>query len=369
MISRIQRVKKLMFSFGVHVLIVFNPRHVQYLSGFHTTARSFWQIAQTCCVLSLDGTWTLFLPAPWGNEYSHDFPCEVVEYPSDMDCLCNLIKKRLPTNTQLKVAADLSWMPFYLAQKLIYNIQPVTILEQYPILEKARMIKDRAEIIFLKHAVSILEQGLITAANTIRQSKSEITVQSEIDASMLLHGSQGNGFTTKVISGINGSRPHHVSGKRILSDSDSIIVDLSATVNGYESDSARTFLLPQVPSNVSDIHYRVATLLDSLSSKLYPGTPIAEVDMYIRAELTNIHPRATQANTIGHGVGLFAHEYPEITKSSDELLQKNMVLAIEPALYLPDHWGIRMENMFLIQENGGNVINNLPLILSKKECV
>lgn len=248
---------------------------------------------------------------------------------------------------------------------------------------------------------------------------------------MALAGSQGCGFTTKVISGPNGSYPHHVAGPRKITAGSAVIVDLSASVSGYESDSARTFLLPPggggggegggeiraayggrreinggaraayaerqeingearaayagrqeingearaayagrqevnggalaVYHELLEMHHGITELLLSAGKRMKPGTPIRELHDFLRAELTRLNPAAVQAGTIGHGVGLRAHEYPDLTGDCPELLAENMVLAVEPALYVPGRYGIRIENMFHIGPEGAATMNRYPL--------
>ena len=109
------------------------------------------------------------------------------------------------------------------------------------------------------------------------------------------------------------------------------------------------------------MHHGITELLLSAGKRMKPGTPIRELHDFLRAELTRLNPAAVQAGTIGHGVGLRAHEYPDLTGDCPELLAENMVLAVEPALYVPGRYGIRIENMFHIGPEGATAMNRYPL--------
>ena len=429
--KRIQQVKTAMAAHGIHTLLTFDPKNVNYLTGFHTTARPIWQIGRTACLLSADGTWRLFLPAPWDREYAPPPGCETVSYTGGDEGLARALCGHLPTDSRKRTAADLDAVPAPLYRALNRCGWGDQLTDARLLLARCRMIKSPAEIRLLEQAVGLIDLGLKTAGEAVAEGAAEQEVQARVDAAMTLAGSQGCGFTTKVISGPNGSYPHHVAGTRELAAGSAVIVDLSASVSGYESDSARTFLLPlggggggergdeiratyggrremngearaayagrqeingearaayagrqevnggaravyagrqeingearAAYHELLEMHHGITELLLSAGKRMKPGTPIRELHDFLRAELTRLNPAAVQAGTIGHGVGLRAHEYPDLTGDCPELLAENMVLAVEPALYVPGRYGIRIENMFHIGPEGAAAMNRYPL--------
>ena len=443
--KRIQQVKTAMAAHGIHTLLTFDPKNVNYLTGFHTTARPIWQIGRTACLLSADGTWRLFLPAPWDREYAPPLGCETVSYTGGDEGLARALCGHHPTDSRKRTAADLDAVPAPLYRALNRCGRGDQLADARLLLARCRMIKSPAEIRLLEQAVGLIDLGLKTAGEAVTEGAAEQEVQARVDAAMTLAGSQGCGFTTKVISGPNGSYPHHVAGPRKITAGSAVIVDLSASVSGYESDSARTFLLPPggggaeegggeiraaygrrremngearaayagrqevnggaraactgrqeingearaayagrqeinggaraayagrqevnggaraVYHELLEMHHGITELLLSAGKRMKPGTPIRELHDFLRAELTRLNPAAVQAGTIGHGVGLRAHEYPDLTGDCPELLAENMVLAVEPALYVPGRYGIRIENMFHIGPEGAAAMNRYPL--------
>lgn len=406
-----------MAAHGIHTLLTFDPKNVNYLTGFHTTARPIWQIGRTACLLSAGGTWRLFLPAPWDREYAPPPGCETVSYTGGDEELARALCGHLPTDSRKRTAADLDAVPAPLYRALNRCGWGDQLTDARLLLARCRMIKSPAEIRLLEQAVGLIDLGLKTAGQAVAEGAAEQEVQARIDAAMALAGSQGCGFTTKVISGPNGSYPHHVAGPRKITARSAVIVDLSASVSGYESDSARTFLLPPgggggeegggeiraayggrremngearaayagrqevnggaravyagrqeingearaAYHELLEMHHGITELLLSAGKRMKPGTPIRELHDFLRAELTRLNPAAVQAGTIGHGVGLRAHEYPDLTGDCPELLAENMVLAVEPALYVPGRYGIRIENMFHIGPEGATTMNRYPL--------
>ncbi len=358
--ERLKKTELFMAACGINVLLACHPKNVYYLSGFATSARPYWQIKQTCCLIFPDGSRFLILPAPWAQENIAVGPgFEVMEYSGETEDCARTVASLLSRQSGAKVGADLTWMstPFFRA--LAKELPHTLLLDEHPVLAWCRMIKDPLEIEALYAAGKISDCALKKARDLITCGKEEQDIQSALNSLMIAKGSMGQGFTTKVISGINGSLPHHMSGSWQIREKTATIVDLSATVRFYESDSARTYLTGGPIPELSDIHQGICEILEKLPQKLYPGVPIKEIDSFIRKELSQIRPDAMQAGTIGHGVGLQAHEYPDISPDSPELLQENMVLAIEPALYLPGHWGVRIENMFHIRSSHADIMNGL----------
>lgn len=354
--ERIQRIVHEMEKNHINTLLVFSPKNVYYISGFYTTAMAFWQIGQTACSISTDGHVHLFLPAPWSREYSPGDNVIVEEYENGID---NLAKKICSIFPQV-FHADLSNISYNLYKELA-SCGATDIRDGEVVMRRCRMVKDTGEIETISKAVEIIDLGLSTAENVIYPGISELEVQARINADMLLEGSEGNGFTTKVIGGSNGSMAHHVSGQSVIHKGESVIVDLSATWHGYESDSARSFLCEGAEQEIVYVHSALCDLMESLPMYLTEGMPVSQLNRFLRHQLTKIAPNAIQANTIGHGVGLNAHEYPDVSPDCTEFLQENMVLAIEPALYMPGKYGIRIENMFLIKSSYTKTMNKYKL--------
>lgn len=358
--ERLKKTELFMAACGIHALLACHPKHVYYLSGFATTARPYWQIRQTCCLIFPNGARFLILPSPWAQESILTGPSfEVIEYSGETADCAHTIASLLSRQSGERIGADLTWMSVPLYRALAKELPHSLLLDEHPVLAWCRMIKDPSEIEALYAAVNISDHALRKAREFITCGRNEQEIQSSLNSLMIAEGSLGQGFTTKVISGVNGSLPHHMSGSWRIQDKTATIVDLSATVRFYESDSARTYLTGTPGLELSEIHQGICEILEKLPEKLCPGVPVKEIESYIRKELTRIRPDALQAGTIGHGTGLHAHEYPDISPDSPELLQENMVLALEPALYLPGHWGIRIENMFHIRSSHADRMNGL----------
>ena len=152
-----------MAAHGIHTLLAFDPKNVNYLSGFHTTARPVWQIGRTACLLSADGTWRLFLPAPWDREYAPPPGCETVSYNGGDEGLTRAVCGFLPTDSRKRTAADLEAVPTPLYRALCRCGRGDQLADARLLLARCRMIKSPAELELLEQAVRLIDLGLKTA--------------------------------------------------------------------------------------------------------------------------------------------------------------------------------------------------------------
>ena len=113
----------------IHTLIACHPKHVYYLSGFSTTARPYWQIGQTCCLISQNGLRALILPKPWGKEFSSVSVFQVVEYSGGAEGCAQTIAALLPGQSDVKVGADLTWMNTPLFRALSKEAPHISLLD------------------------------------------------------------------------------------------------------------------------------------------------------------------------------------------------------------------------------------------------
>ena len=167
--QRIQQVKAAMAAHGIHTLLTFDPKNVNYLTGFHTTARPIWQIGRTACLLSAGGTWRLFLPAPWDREYAPPPGCETVSYTGGDEGLARVLCGHLPTDSRKRTAADLDAVPAPLYRALNRCGRGDQLADARLLLARCRMIKSPAEIRLLEQAVGLIDLGLKTAGPAVAE--------------------------------------------------------------------------------------------------------------------------------------------------------------------------------------------------------
>lgn len=222
-------------------------------------------------------------------------------------------------------------------------------VETEHLIEKERLIKDEDEIDSIKKACEITDQCFSHIIKYIKPGMTEKQIAREIKEYYEKYA-EGESFETIVLSGENTSKPHGVPTNRKIGEKDIITIDMGCKVNGYCSDMTRTFFVGEVPEDVKPVYdlvlknqemtlqeYREKAMTRNLSKMVENDFKLHGYDL--------IH-------AIGHGVGLEIHEAPYITRVNDTMLRENMVVTSEPGIYIPEKFGVRIEDTIKITKVG-----------------
>ncbi|MCL2023577.1 MAG: aminopeptidase P family protein [Oscillospiraceae bacterium] len=221
------------------------------------------------------------------------------------------------------------------------------------ILREKRAVKTQEEVDCVRRAQSIAEAALERVLPNIRAGRTEREIALELDYTMFSLGAQALSFDTIAVAGENGSLPHGVPTNRKLCDGDLLTLDFGAVVDGYHSDMTRTFAIGKSSEEQERIYNLVLEAQLAGIAAVSAGAECKAVDAAVRAVFERAGVLEFFAHGTGHGVGLLVHESPTVSPKSAEILQEGMIITIEPGLYLPGRFGVRIEDMILV--GGGNL--------------
>ena len=217
---------------------------------------------------------------------------------------------------------------------------------------KLRTIKRADEIEKIKTAQKIAEKSYLELLNFVKEGVTERELAVELEYLMKKNGAEKVAFDLIVVSGVNSSLPHGVPSDKRIENGDFITFDIGAVYDGYHSDMTRTVALRSVADEMREIydivlkaHYKAADMIKS-------GNAIASVDSAARDYISEMGYGEYFGHTTGHGVGLEIHETPTVYHTNKEILEPSMVITDEPGIYLPEKFGVRIEDMYLVTENG-----------------
>ena len=165
-------------------------------------------------------------------------------------------------------------------------------------------------------------------------------------------------FSTIIASGVNSCFPHARITDRKLRRGDPVLVDMGIDVEGYKSDLTRMFFLGKIPHRVREVYDAVAQAKRCAIEKIRPGICAKEIDAQARNVLKQKKLDSFFNHSLGHGVGLEVHEAPGISPKSSAVIKEGMVFTVEPGVYLPGQFGIRIEDMILVTPRGAKVLSN-----------
>lgn len=249
---------------------------------------------------------------------------------------------------------------YELIKKLVKDeLVPVT-----GIVEKIRLIKTEQEINIIKAACEIADNAFTHILGFIEPGKTELEVSNELEFFMRKQGAASSSFDTIVASGLRSALPHGVATDKIIEKGDFVTLDFGALYNGYISDITRTIAVGQPSEKLVEMYNTVLASQVLALEKVGPGMTGIEADAVARDYLKSKGYGEAFGHSTGHGIGLEVHEGPGLSFRSKTVLEPNMVVTIEPGVYIPGVGGVRIEDDIIITQTGNELITH-----SKKDLI
>jgi len=233
----------------------------------------------------------------------------------------------------------------------------INLIPTHSIVEDKRQIKDAGEVDKLRKAARITALALEHIRQFIVPGVKEIEIVAEIERFIRYQGARGPSFDIIVASGPNSSQPHHLSGARRLKSNEPVLIDLGVDFQGYKSDLTRVFFLGKINTLVRKVYDIVLRAQELAIKKIRPGAEMAEIDRVAREYIAEKGYGKCFTHNLGHGFGLEIHEGPNISGREASAIKPGMTFTVEPGIYLPGKFGIRIEDMVLITTKSCEVIS------------
>ena len=228
------------------------------------------------------------------------------------------------------------------------------------VVSRLRVRKDADEIAAMRRAVQVAQKALENTIPLIKIGATEKEIAAELTVQLLRGGSQPEmPFSPIVAGGPNSANPHAVPTDRHLQRGDLLVVDWSATVDGYMSDLTRTFAVGEVAPEYRKIHQVVLEANAAGRAAAKPGIPCAEVDRAAREVIEKAGYGQYFTHRTGHGIGMEGHEEPYIRGDNMQLLEPGMAFTVEPGIYLTSRNGVRIEDNVVITEDGAECLSDM----------
>lgn len=222
-----------------------------------------------------------------------------------------------------------------------------------------RLIKDGGELEKLKKAQQIADAAYLEMLSFVKEGVSEQELKAELEYRMAKRGAQKTSFDTIVLFGPHAALPHGEPAGRTLSKGDAMLFDFGCVFEGYCSDVTRTVFFGEVSPKMQHAYETVLTAHQLARDFIGAGKSCSDADSIAREYIIkNGYPDAF-GHSLGHGVGVKVHEHPTLGQSSTEIFQNGMVFSVEPGIYLPGEFGIRIEDTYYL--NDGSLISTTKL--------
>lgn len=214
------------------------------------------------------------------------------------------------------------------------------------------------DVVIMKHASVINDTVMERVANFIKEGMTEKEVADFIDAEYLKEGASGVSFDTIVCFGPNAADQHHTpSETRTLKAGECVLIDMGCVWKGYCSDMTRTFYCKSVDDEQAAIHDLVRTAVEKAEAVIKPGMRFCDIDAQARDLIDEAGYSEYWRIRLGHFIGQEDHEYGDVSPINKNVAEPGMIFSIEPGIYIEGKYGVRVEDLVLVTEDGHELLN------------
>lgn len=343
--NRQDKLKAVITEQGLDGIFISRLSNVRYICGFTGSAGS--------CVVTPNANYFIT-----DGRYKEQSKKEVKGFERYIDygTHAEIVQKNNLIQNGLKIAFESEILSYNSYKQLTELFPNVKWESTKMILENLAAVKDTTEIKALRTAIEITDKVFDEVLHKIKIGVSEKGIALEI-ANRYWQYAEGEAFATIIASGPNSALPHAQPSERTLKKGDFVVIDTGAKYAGYHADMTRTVLMGEPTEKHSEIYELVKKSQRTGIDAAKVGVACKAVDDATRNIIADAGYGDKYIHSTGHGIGLEIHTYPRLSQQSEDILEENNVVTIEPGVYLPGWGGVRIEDDILVKKNGSEVLN------------
>ena len=347
--QRYQRLLEKFQDLDLEGLIVTHPPNLNYLFNFSGTS------GLACC---MDGEATLLVDSRYLEQaQASAVNCEVrLTASSALTALKGLLEGTRTVHNLKRVGIEAQHLSHRSFLEMDSWGSQIDWIPSSNLVEELRMIKSKNEVTLMRNAFEIAQTGYGCFLDQIKPGYSEVQLAGLLEFELRKAGGEGISFETIVASGPRSSLPHGVASTRVLQEKEILLCDFGVRHCGYSSDLTRV----HIPEKISqpEIYDIVRVAWKAALDAIRPGVPASEIDAAARQVIAEHGYGDYFGHGTGHGLGLEVHELPTISSRSSAQLEPGMVFTVEPGIYLPGRYGIRIEDVVVVTKNGYSLLSD-----------
>lgn len=350
--GRIERLRALMGERGYDAVVLRNNPDLRWLTGAERTFDD--EVAHTAFVTA-DGLW-LHTDSRYYNTFCErlgtDGPWQLdQEVIAAHTWVANRI---LATRARVVAVEDTLTLAFF--DNLAVACGQASVAPAFPRLhadiQKLRMVKDEEELVLLREAQRITDEAFEYICGFIKPGLTEQQIRAELENYMLSHGADGLSFGTIIAAGPNGANPHAQPGEYVVKEGDLIVMDYGALYHDYHADMTRTVCVGEPSDKQREVYDIVRRAHEECAAMVRPDIIGKDVHDHSVKVISDAGYGAYYGHGLGHGVGIEIHELPGFGRGWDKPVPAGSVVTVEPGIYLPGEFGIRLEDCGVVTEEG-----------------
>ncbi len=359
--ERLERFRGVMLEMELDTFLVAVPENRYYLSGFE--AEDLLLTESSGCLLITQRAQHLLTDPRYEEAAKEEAPdFELAIYSTGLKQILPGLFSELKCERLGVEKHFLTVKRFEEVEEALSEVRPsAKVIAAEDMVERLRIIKDDAEIEKIRKSIRLSEKALQTAWNALAPGKTEKETAWLIEKTIREGGAQAVSFPPIVASGSNAALPHAVPTGRRIGPGETVILDLGSKLDGYCSDMTRTWVCGDPDPKVMEIYKTVRQAQLAAQDKIRAGIDSVAVDSAARDLIRDAGYGDGFGHGLGHGVGLAVHEKPALRKVDPTVLEENMVVTVEPGIYLPGFGGVRLENMVRVTKTGCELLTREEL--------
>lgn len=352
--TALERAGGAMAASGVDGLLVGAGADLRYLTGYVALPLE----RMTLLVARADGAHRLIVPTlERARAEEAGVQIEIVDFGERDDPFAEVTAalRGLGPDAVLGVGDQL-WATFLLG---LQEVRPhVRWTRASAITRELRMRKSPDEVARLRTVAQAIDRVHQRVPALLAPGRTESEVARDIATAMVEEGHDAPDFTI-VASGPNGASPHHETGGRRIAEGDAVVVDIGGVRDGYYSDCTRNYVVGAAPDGYEEAEAALVAAQRAACEAVRPGVTAESVDEAARAVLRDAGYGDAFIHRTGHGIGMEVHEHPYIVGGNEQILEPGMTFSVEPGVYLPGRFGLRIEDIVAVTEDGAERLNTL----------
>ena len=280
---------------------------------------------------------------------------EIINY-KDTDEPIDILENIIMENEKLGI--DKYWPAKFLI-KLMDGNKVSKFINSSLIIDKVRMCKDEEEKELMRIASQINDKVVEKTIKNIKVGMTEKEVSAILGSLYEEEDTMGFSFAPIVAFGENGSDPHHNTGNTKLQNGDSVVIDTGCIYKNYCSDMTRSFIFKENNEEYDKVYNIVLEANKRGIEAVKPGGKFSDVDKATRDYIESQGYGKFFTHRTGHSIGIEVHEFGDVSYVNDDILKPGMIFSVEPGIYLPGKFGVRIEDLVMVTEEGYEVLNKL----------
>ena len=344
---RVEKIQHYLNKNKIDAMLIESPINRRYVTGFTGTFGSVF-ITQQKAIFITD-----FRYVAQAKDQAKGFT--VIENRNTAEEIGQQIEKE-----QIRTLAFEEAYTSFTNYKKLQAYENVELVPVIDVIEQMRMIKSAEEIERMKTAASISDKAFERILNDLQVGVSEKDICNKLEMYMREEGATSSSFDMIIASGYRSALPHGVASNKKIEQNDVVTLDFGALYEGYCSDMTRTVVVGTPPEQLEEIYHIVNDALTIGIESVKAGASCGVVDTTIRDFITEKGYGEQFGHGAGHSFGLEIHESPYFAKTSTDILKENMVMTIEPGIYIPNLGGVRIEDDVIVTATGCEIITKSP---------